>query len=203
MISRAYSVDVYPQVNFPNMKYFDLTFSFKIYTDKINVIAGPSGCGKTTLLKSLLDLDNSFAIKTPLNLAAESYYISQTDLLIPGSLEDNLFFRELTNVPEKTLSAGFELLRKLGLCNLRERDPNTDLAKVLSGGERRRLSIARAIVSGRRWILLDEPTAGLDHEMERKVFDLLEDYMIQHTFVVVSHADLRRKNKIPYNIINI
>jgi subfamily B ATP-binding cassette protein MsbA len=69
---------------------------------------------------------------------------------------------------------------------------------TLSGGQRQRITIARAIIRNSPILILDEPSAGLDAESEKLVFDALENLMEGKTSIVIAHrlATVRRADKI-------
>ncbi len=69
---------------------------------------------------------------------------------------------------------------------------------TLSGGQRQRITIARAIIRGAPILILDEPSAGLDAESEKLVFDALEKLMQGRTSIVIAHrlATVRRADVI-------
>jgi len=69
---------------------------------------------------------------------------------------------------------------------------------TLSGGQRQRITIARAIIRNSPILILDEPSAGLDAESEKLVFDALENLMVGKTSIVIAHrlATVRRADVI-------
>ena len=61
---------------------------------------------------------------------------------------------------------------------------------LLSGGERQRLAIARAVLKASPIVILDEPTANLDPDTERKLLDSLEPFLADRTVLVISHRSV-------------
>jgi NitT/TauT family transport system ATP-binding protein len=133
-------------------------------------IIGPSGCGKSTILKLIAGLANptNGTIRvdgmTPLNARETISFVFQDATLLPWrTVKQNIGLGlELEHAPnarrEKEIAA---LLDLVGLTNVAEAYP-----RELSGGMRMRVSIARALATNPRLMLLDEPFAALD-EMSR------------------------------------
>jgi ATP-binding cassette subfamily A (ABC1) protein 3 len=63
----------------------------------------------------------------------------------------------------------------------------TSLAKDLSGGARRKLSVAIALIGGSKFVLLDEPTAGMDLSARRKLWNMLKNYKNNRTIILTTH----------------
>ncbi len=144
-------------------------------------VTGPSGCGKTTLVETLMGLRESApgAIHIDgrdaagLSVAAlrDTFaWLPQDASLIGGTVRDNLCLAG--NVDD---AAMWQTLDDASLAQ-RVRDLPHGLdtwlgedGARLSGGERRRLALARALLRDAPWLLLDEPTAGLDDRTERAV----------------------------------
>ncbi len=125
-------------------------FSLDIREGEILCVLGESGCGKTTLLNMLagvIPYDGRIE-NTPDSVG----YIFQDARLLPNlTVEDNL--RYTGGSAERIES----ILKKTELLALRHKRP-----KELSGGEKQRVSIARAFLSDARLLLLDEPFSSLD-----------------------------------------
>lgn len=165
-------------------------------------IVGPSGCGKTTLVETLLGLRpcaKGVASIGGLDVSAEPVagqracfaWLPQDCALIAGSVRDNLRLAR-DDVDELTL---WRVLRDAALADRVRALPHgldtwlgSDGAR-LSGGERRRLALARAYLSDAPWLLLDEPTVGLDPSTEAAVLDALEARLADtgQGLIVVTH----------------
>ncbi len=160
--------------------------SFDVYAGETLGIIGPSGCGKSTILKLLCGL------LTPdggsVTLASDKY-----SLVFQGSaLLNSLTVAENLRLPLRGPQARkadqdkkiAETLKLVGLEGYANAYPSN-----LSGGQEKRTSFARAIVSDPQIILYDEPTTGLDPVMST----VIEDYMItlerqlQAASIVVTH----------------
>lgn len=66
-------------------------------------------------------------------------------------------------------------------------DYKTTLAKNLSGGSRRKLSVAIALIGGSKFVLLDEPTAGMDLSARRKLWNMLKNYKKNKIIILTTH----------------
>ena len=185
-------VTITAEAKFLRDETVELKSQFTIHSKKINVICGPSGRGKTTLLKSLIGLSDGFKIKEKVNLAQISYYVGQTDFIFHGSMVNLLFLDDSEHVTEDRLSDANDLINNLGLENLLKFSEERKYMIFYLVVKVERISIARALLSSRKLVLLDEPTAGLDLEMERRVFELFEKRVSDMTFLLVTHADLKK-----------
>lgn len=171
---------------------------------KTTVILGGSGCGKSTLIKCLIGLEDATAgeilvggrditkIHSEMKLAALrrkfGYLFQEGALFDSMTVGENVTFglRYLTDVPEKDYP---KIIReKLALVGLTE-----DVARLnpseLSGGMKKRVSLARVLAVEPEVILYDEPTTGLDPIMSDIISDLIIDLKqkLGVTSVVITH----------------
>ena len=147
----------------------NLNIEFK--SDRINGLLGPNGSGKTTLFnivagflspdngEILLDdhnLDNKkLSLRTKLGI---SYLPQEASIFRDLSVFDNIFsIAELFHNKNKSIKITENLIKQFSLNNFQKTK-----GKLLSGGERRRTEIARALASSPKFLLLDEPFAGID-----------------------------------------
>ncbi|MDY0091590.1 MAG: ABC transporter ATP-binding protein [Candidatus Vecturithrix sp.] len=164
--------------------------------DFVSVI-GPNGGGKTSLLKLLLGLVKptqgrvEVLGKAPEQARQEIGYVPQQATLdkhFPISVWDIALMGRLGRIPllkkytadDRDLAS--EALQKVKLYDLKDRH----IAK-LSGGQQQRVLIARALVTNPKLLLLDEPTASVDAEIKRDIYELLVELNDQMTIVMVSH----------------
>ena len=185
--------------SFDNIKKIKVLkkISYKFKKGKIYSLVGPSGSGKSTLLNllSLIDRPNSGSIIIENNLinfndlnqndilrANKIGIIYQQDNLLPDfTALENIYLASLAaeNNKELSLSKAKILLKKVGLLNRSDHYPSQ-----LSGGEKQRVSIARALINDPEIILADEPTGSLDLETAKEVFKLLKNQINSDRIII-------------------
>ena len=171
--------------------------SYKFKTGKIYSLMGPSGSGKSTLLNllSLIDRPSSGSIsienkkinfndsnKNDILRANKIGIIYQQDNLLPDfTALENIFLAGLAVGKDKktSISKSQILLKKVGLINRSDHYPSQ-----LSGGEKQRISIARALINDPQVILADEPTGSLDLETAKGVFNILEKQINSNRIII-------------------
>ena len=171
--------------------------SYKFKKGKIYSLMGPSGSGKSTLLNilSLIDRPNAGSItieKNQINfknsqkndlLRAKKIGIiyQQDNLLSDFTAIENIYLASLAagNDKKLSISKAKKLLRKVGLINRSNHYPSQ-----LSGGEKQRVSIARALINDPQIILADEPTGSLDLETAKGIFDLLKKQINPNRLII-------------------
>jgi zinc transport system ATP-binding protein len=157
-------------------------------------IVGPNGGGKTTLLKLLLGLlkpttgtirvfgTSPEKARPRIGYMPQSSFADQTfpvtvrDVVLTGRIHPFGPYRKGDR------NAAREALEWVGLDDFESRP-----FSALSGGQRQRVLIARALSSEPEMLFLDEPTAGLDFQVEEEFFDLLRKLSERLTIVLVSH----------------
>jgi zinc transport system ATP-binding protein len=172
-------------------------------------IIGPNGGGKSTLLKLILALceDNSNSIKlfgnSPVNSLHYMGYVPQNtninidfpitviEVVLMGHIDNICEVNYKPNFLQKIFSFGYrkaevecalEALKQVGM----EKFAYSKIGS-LSGGQRQRVMIARALCANPKILLLDEPTASIDVDGQRQVYDLLKKLNKSITIIVVSH----------------
>ncbi len=179
---------------------------------KLYVIFGKSGAGKTTLL-NILGLND--------NLDKGKIFMDSEDVTIKDNIEKSqiknrkigmifqnyLLIDDLKTIENIMLPAfldkkrkysdirakAFKLLKKLDI-----EDKANNFPKTLSGGEKQRISIARALMNDPKILLADEPTGNLDSENEKKIFEMLKEIscsnkcviVVSHNYEIVKYADV-------------
>lgn len=171
--------------------------SISIPAHSITLIRGKSGSGKTALLYciALMDTKSKYQYYYDHRLIGEkdrnnirkeciSYVLQENDLLahldVRGTLQ---YFAHIHNkhLSDKDIQ---DYLDKMHLDVTLNQNVMT-----LSLGERQRLSIATALVSNPQVLVLDEPTASLDHENEIEIYNILKDLSAHMTIVLASHSE--------------
>jgi ATP-binding cassette subfamily C protein CydC len=165
-------------------------------------IVGRSGCGKTTLLEGFMRLRPILRGRLWIggvdvaDLSDESArqmfaYAPQDPTLLSGTIRDNLRLAAPLATDAQLWSALFDAALDAKIMSLPERLDTWigEDGQRLSGGERRRLALARAYLRGSPWLVLDEPTEGLDAATEAEVFRRLETRLRRtgQGLLVVSH----------------
>jgi ABC-2 type transport system ATP-binding protein len=175
---------------------------------EILALLGPNGAGKTTLIGILTSLVNKsggtvsvFGHDLDRELEAAKACIG----IVPQEINFNQF-----ETPETILvnQAGFygiprPLARERAdkyLSLLQLADKRNKMARGLSGGMKRRLMIARALVHEPRLLILDEPTAGVDIEIRRSMWDFLRDINARGTTIILTTHYLEEAETLCRNI---
>ena len=172
-----------------------ISYNFK--KGKIYSLMGPSGSGKSTLLNLLSLIDRPTSGQISFNNKQINFNDSNDNDIIRANKigiiyqQDNLLsdFTALENICLAGLAAGNnkelsldkakKLLKKLGLINRLDHYPSQ-----LSGGEKQRVSIARAVINDPQIILADEPTGSLDLETAKEIFKLLENQLNSERLII-------------------
>jgi len=156
--------------------------SLRIERGETVVILGPNGSGKTTLLHHILGLLKpkegvirvlGYEMPEEAEKAREAMGVVLQDvddqLIMPTVLEDVAFGLVARGVPRKEAERrAREVLRELGLEDLEDRPP-----QFLSGGQKRMVALAGAVVIDPELLILDEPTTGLDHLAAERFVEVL------------------------------
>ena len=172
-----------------------LSYNFK--KGKIYSLMGPSGSGKSTLLNllSLIDrptngtinfdndhIDFNNTNKNDIIRAKKIGIIYQQDnLLSDFTALENVYLANLTveKNKEKSISNAIKIMKKVGLSKRLDHFPSE-----LSGGEKQRVSIARALINNPQVILADEPTGSLDHATAEEIFELLKKQINSERLII-------------------
>ena len=192
--------------------------SLEIQQGEVVGLLGPNGAGKTTTFYILVGLarpdygrvllDGEDITDLPMYLRARSgisYLPQEPSVFRKLTVEENLLavLETLSVTPQQRRDRVEELLAQMGLEGVR-----SSQAHVLSGGERRRLEIARSLVLSPSFVLLDEPLAGIDPltvvDIQKIIADLSEagigvlitDHNVRDTLAVTNRAYIISEGKI-------
>ena len=171
-------------------------------------LLGPNGAGKSTTIGIIFSLINKsggtvkiFGIDIDDDFTAAKKHIG----IVPQEFNFNLFEKVEHIVttqggyyglpPDLARQRAEKYLRKLGLWEKRQ-----DRSRALSGGMKRRLMIARALVHEPRLLILDEPTAGVDIEMRRSMWEFLRELNAGGTTIILTTHYLEEAESLCRNI---
>jgi ATP-binding cassette subfamily A (ABC1) protein 3 len=166
-----------------------------MFSDQIFVLLGHNGAGKTSTISMLTGLYRQTAGTA--NVFGHDIVddIDEVRKLMGVCPQHDVLFDLLT--PEEHLEMFYEfkgadktnkkqeiehLLEDIGVADKRK-----NLAKTLSGGNKRKLSVAIALCGGSKFVLLDEPTSGLDISARRQLWDMLKEYKKDRIILLTTH----------------
>lgn len=174
-------------------------FSLEVAAGEHVALLGRTGCGKSTLLQLITRawdpqageiLLNNIPLKSwdEASLRAATSVVTQRVHLFSGTLRDNLLLAAAQSSDDRLT----EVLHQVGLDKLLDSQQGLNVwlgegGRQLSGGELRRLAIARAVLHEGPLMLLDEPTEGLDAETEQHILALLRQIGRSKTMIMVTH----------------
>lgn len=202
--NNAYSL-IFKNVNFKykNEDLFELkNINFEINPGEIAFITGSSGSGKSTIVDLACGLlkQNSgeillanYSPQITLNLNKGKFaYVPQDPMILSGTIKDNI----LLGSPSETAPNDklWNVLEQVQLDNYVKELGNgldTQVGEFgfdISGGQRQRLGLARALISEPEFLILDEITSALDQESENAIKKLLVSFKGKKTVLVISHS---------------
>jgi zinc transport system ATP-binding protein len=169
--------------------------SFHIHQGEFIALVGPNGAGKTTVLKLVLGLEKPQRGSVTLFGGEPGAGLGLTGYVPQHAGYDPTFPISVREVVEMgrllPLSRTWKKGDKTAVDEALERAEITDLASrpysALSGGQRRRVLVARALASRPRLLILDEPTANMDTESEARLFATLGSLKRNTTILIVTH----------------
>src|ERR1700739_3834569 len=165
--------------------------SFSVEEGEVFGLLGPNGAGKTTtveILEGLRDPDSGHVSVCGLNPQRESTALKHE---IGASLQSTSLPDKIRVMEALRLFASFykrgrkpeELLKRFGL-----EEKRNAFYSQLSGGQKQRLALAMALVNDPQVLFLDEPTAGLDPQVRREIYDIIEELKREKkTIVLTTH----------------
>jgi ATP-binding cassette subfamily C protein CydD len=181
----------YPGADRPAVDAFDL----EVRPGEIVALMGPTGSGKSTVLNLLLGLASATAgevqvdglpIDPQRGVASRAAWAGQAPVVVPGAVRDNIALGR----PSATIREIAEAAARTGL----DAAPGgisryiDERGGGLSGGERRRLALARALLRASPVLLLDEPTANLDARSEQEMLPVIQGAARGRTTLIATHS---------------
>lgn len=190
--------------SFEALKGIDLT----VEQGDFFALLGPNGAGKSTTIGIIcslvnktsgkvkifdIDIDKDFpAAKRMVGVVPQEFNFSQFERVYDIIITQAGYY----GIPAQQAKANAErYLKQLGLWEKR-----FDISRSLSGGMKRRLMIARALVHEPKLLILDEPTAGVDIELRRSMWQFLEDINAQGTTIILTTHYLEEAENLCRNI---
>lgn len=152
----------------------DISYRFK--KNKKYLILGKSGCGKSTLLNVMMH-----------RMSIDASYIQQNELLFHDTLKNNITLGK--SCDDQFIE---NILRTVGLSDFVSRlnEKMDNLAETISGGQKQKIALARALWYKKSWLILDESFSSLDVESEIQI----EKYLLNQKdvgLILVSHSVLK------------
>ncbi|MBN2796563.1 MAG: ABC transporter ATP-binding protein [Clostridia bacterium] len=168
----------------------DITFEVK-NNDFIGII-GPNGGGKSTLIKALLGQVPLNSGKISINPEKTIGYVPQfaefdqsfpicvEEVVLSGLIgQKKVFFKKYN---KEDIDTAYCLMKKLGILELKEKQIGE-----LSGGQLQKVLVARALISNPGILLLDEPTASLDVQVKKEIYEILKNVSNEVTVLIITH----------------
>jgi tungstate transport system ATP-binding protein len=169
------------------------------------IVIGPNGAGKTTLLKVLHGVERvssgSVQWSVPDDQARQDQaYVFQSPIMLRRSVGQNLAYplQLLGHDQAEIATRVAEWAQRIGL-----KDALNRAAPRLSGGERQKLAIARALIRKPKVLFLDEPCSNLDGRSTREIEELLEDAAKSGTRIIMTTHDLGQGRRLANDVMFI
>ena len=177
----------------------DLEVSPKGFT----IVMGPNGAGKTKLLRALHGIERlaegEIRWQVPLLEAQERQaFVFQAPIMLRRSVRDNLAYPlTLRGMPKQEAHAlAAHWAERVGLADALDRS-----APRLSGGEKQKLALARALIREPDVVFLDEPCANLDGRATREIEAILKEVQGQGTRIVMATHDIGQAKRLAEDVV--
>jgi len=214
ILSEKNKINFNQKINFVNVSFKyseknvleDITFELK--KNSFIGLIGESGSGKSTLCNLMLGLyepstgqilsDGEDIFKNPKSYQSLIGYVPQSIFLLDDTIKNNIAFGiDEKNILEKNI---IETIKYSSLKNFVEKLPNKlnqfvgERGIKISGGEKQRIGIARALYRNPQLLILDEPTTALDRNSEKKIINEIELLKNNTTIFLITHKMENLKN---------
>lgn len=204
--------DENPEMGFEGIRLENVSFAYKgrnnvlknvsieIPKGETVAIAGESGCGKSTIVNMLLrfydardgkiTLDGrNYSSLDPAALRRRIIMVPQYVYVFSGTLRENLLIAD----KDATEAELYEVLERVKLADWVRSNPEGldfnvgEAGSRLSGGQRQKVGIARALLCRAEYIIFDEATSSVDEESERKIWACIDELSETRTLIIISH----------------
>jgi tungstate transport system ATP-binding protein len=164
------------------------------------MVIGPNGSGKTTLLRVMHGIEriSEGTATWAQSDQANHGYVFQSPVVLRRSVAENLSYPlELINTPKPQIKTAVDhWIERIGLTKVKERS-----ATRLSGGERQKLAIARALIRDPDVLFLDEPCSNLDGQSTREIEALLLETAATGTRVIMATHDMGQARRLASDVV--
>lgn len=169
----------------------------------VTVVMGPNGAGKTTLLKVLHGVERlsggevTWSVPDAEARSAQSY-VFQSPIMLRRSVRQNLAYPlQLIKAPKAEIAKKTAYwAARVGLADALERS-----ATRLSGGEKQKLALGRALIRQPQVLFLDEPCANLDGSATREIETILQDAHRAGTRIIMTTHDLGQSRRLASDVM--
>ncbi|MGI9350446.1 MAG: ATP-binding cassette domain-containing protein [Rhizobiaceae bacterium] len=168
-----------------------------------SVIMGPNGSGKTTLLRLLHGLERPRQGTVSWNCTTSAArkkqaFVFQTPIMLRRTAAENIAYPlKLHKIPRSEITTIVrDWLNRIGLSKVADLN-----ASFLSGGEKQKLAIARALVVNPEVLFLDEPTTNLDGKSIREIETILNNAIEQNIRIIMTTHDIGQANRLADDIL--
>ena len=179
--------------------------NLEIGVSGFTIVLGPNGAGKTTLLRTMHGLDRTSAgtikwLGQNNDIRKRQAFVFQTPIVMRRSVIDNLAYPLLLNniAKSQALDMAQNCAKSIGLGHALEQN-----AGYLSGGEKQKLALARALIINPEILFLDEPTTNLDGAATREIEDMLLKAFNDGTRVIMTTHDIGQARRLATDILFI
>ena len=180
---------------FVKLGNFEKRYNCSFSQGKIYLLVGQSGAGKTTLINAIcgireieegnLIINGKYKVKNLYNYRDKVVYLFQDSILFDRSLKENIAYPD-DNLNEKAE----ELIDKFNIKKIINRNVQTSIKNILSGGEKKRVDLIRTLSKDKDIYLFDEPTNELDGENVKIALEEIRNVVNKNKIVIlISHDD--------------
>lgn len=164
------------------------------------VVLGPNGSGKTTLLRVMhgIERTNGGDVVWADDLPDQHAFVFQTPITLRRSVAENLAYPlQLLRQPKAQIAKAVDhWLQRIGLDDIA-----SSRASRLSGGERQKLALARALIREPRVLFLDEPSANLDGHATREIEAILQEAAANGTRIIMATHDMGQARRVAQQVV--